>query len=140
MLNNGAPINAGLEREGGSVLHHSVKAGNVEVVEALLDNKVFSIPYPWLFCDNTKTILETVGNMKEFKRWRPCQKPFAKLLFTLLLRRTRWRLPSYCSSTTPAASTHSRDAPSAAQRCIWLPTLAIKRLVGSSWLPGQTSP
>ena len=41
LLNNGAPINAGLEREGGSVLHHSVKAGNVEVVEALLENKVF---------------------------------------------------------------------------------------------------
>ena len=40
LLNNGAPINAGLEREGGSVLHHSVKAGNVEVVEALLENKV----------------------------------------------------------------------------------------------------
>ena len=46
LLSNGAPINAGLEREGGSVLHHSVKAGNVEVVEALLENKVFRIPYP----------------------------------------------------------------------------------------------
>ena len=40
LLNNGAPINAGLEREGGSVLHHAVKAGNVEVVETLLENKV----------------------------------------------------------------------------------------------------
>ena len=41
LLNNGAPINAGLDRDGGSVLHHSVKAGNLEVVEALLENKVF---------------------------------------------------------------------------------------------------
>ena len=40
LLNNGAPINAGLEREGGSVLHHSVKAGNVECVKTLLENKV----------------------------------------------------------------------------------------------------
>ena len=40
LLNNGAPINAGLEREGGSVLHQSIKAGNVEVVETLLENKV----------------------------------------------------------------------------------------------------
>jgi len=44
LLNNGAPINAGLEREGGSVLHQSIKAGNVEVVETLLENKVETVP------------------------------------------------------------------------------------------------
>merc|ERR550517_2260993 len=43
LLNNGAPINAGLERETGSVLHHAVKAGNVEVAETLLENKVETV-------------------------------------------------------------------------------------------------
>ena len=48
-LNNGGNINAGLDRDGGSVLHHAVRTGNVEVVELLLDNKVDTVPKT--FCE-----------------------------------------------------------------------------------------
>ena len=44
LLNNGAAINAGIEKDGGSVLHSAVRGGNVEVVRLLLENKVKTVP------------------------------------------------------------------------------------------------
>ena len=67
MLNNGAPINAGHEREGGSVLHHAVKAGNVEVVETLLENKVEIFDWLWTgYSITLKTILKVETVEKTF--------------------------------------------------------------------------
>ena len=44
LLNNGANINSGMEKDGGSVLHSAVRAGSEEVVQFLLENKAETVP------------------------------------------------------------------------------------------------
>ena len=44
LVNNGGNINAGLTKDGGSVLHSAVRANNVDMVKFLLDQKVETVP------------------------------------------------------------------------------------------------